>query len=300
MFSIKCAFWTDPYILLLWLVISHNISPLWLVETTIFGTSSSGPQKSSSKSVACRPGRDRSKLSCTKDLQSAPAKLVVSRSMPINCPCNKSCMYIIYKLCVYMHIMCVYVYIKLHIYIYIYVYTLYIYIYIHYIYIHYIYTLYIYTLYIYIIYIHYIYIHQYIYIYMSVYMTVYVCLYVYVYIYVCTHASAAHKPTPLYFNSATVYSPHRDLAVVAQRLRVRRSPGSWSATKRHLPCARQGASTKHKLTGWNFHAVKKAHLIELCLRLFWRQCKNWCMQQVHFWEKVQVLPAEPNALVQLR
>ena len=189
MFSIKCAFWTDPYILVLWLVISHNISPLWLVETTIFGTSSSGPQKSSSKSVACRPGRDRSKLSCTKDLQSAPAKLVVSRSMPINCPCNKSCMYIIYKLCVYMHIMCVYVYIKF-IYIYIYVY-IYIYIiYIHYIYIHYIY--------IYIIYIHYIYTTVYIYecVYDSICMSICMYIYICVYIYICTHASAAHKPTP--------------------------------------------------------------------------------------------------------
>ena len=160
MFSIKCAFWTDPYILLFWLVISHNISPLWLVETTIFGTSSSGPQKSSSKSVACRPGRDRSKLSCTKDLQSAPAKLVVSRSMPINCPCNKSCMYIIYKLCVYMHIMCVYVYIKLHIYIHIY------------------------TLYIYIIYI---YISIYIWVCIWQYMYVYMYMYIYMYIYICMY-----------------------------------------------------------------------------------------------------------------
>ena len=210
MFSIKCAFWTDPYILLLWLVISHNISPLWLVETTIFGTSSSGPQKSSSKSVACRPGRDRSKLSCTKDLQSAPAKLVVSRSMPINCPCNKSCMYIIYKLCVYMHIMCVYVYIKLHIYIYIYTYIyIYIHTYIYTLYI-YIYTLYIYTLYIYIIYIYihyiytlyiyniYIYIHQYIYIwvciwqYMYVYMYMYIYICIYIYMYTCFCRSQAN------------------------------------------------------------------------------------------------------------
>ena len=125
----------------------------------------------------------------------------------------------------------------------------------------------------------------------------------YEYIYIYIHMLLPLTSQPLDISTllrSTVYSPHRDLAVVAQRLRVRRSPGSWSATKRHLPCARQGASTKHKLTGWNFRAVKKAHLIELCLRLFWRQCKNWFMQQVHFWEKVQVLPAEPNALVQLR
>ena len=212
MFSIKFAFWTDPYILLLWLVISHGPYPHcgWLKPPCLEPPLPDLPawarplqallHKGSAKRT-CQVGR----------VQVDAHKLSLQQIMYV---------YHIQIMCVHAYHVCICGHKIIHIYIYISVYmsvydsicmSMYVYIYIH------------------------------------IYICVCMCvLYIYVCVCVqCTHASAAHKPTPWYFNSATVYSPHRDLAVVAQRLRVRRSPGSWSATKRHLPCARQGASTKH-------------------------------------------------------